>query len=83
MPLNIIDYRIGQKLQTLPFAALISAAMRKADSENADVLRAQFREIWDDLQARYNAGGGYLECDGDVNEDQLQGIVDNYLDGSR
>lgn len=41
-----------------PFAALIMAAMRRADSTNAATLKAAFPEIWDELQTRYNAPGG-------------------------
>jgi hypothetical protein len=42
------------------FYALIMAAMRQADSTNAAKLRAAFPETWDEVQARYNAPGGFL-----------------------
>ena len=42
------------------FYALIMAAMRRADSSNTAILRAAWPETWDELQARYNAPGGYL-----------------------
>lgn len=42
------------------FTALIMAAMRKADHVNERKLRAAWPEVWDELQARYNAPGGYL-----------------------
>ena len=42
------------------FYALIMAAMRQADSANAERLAATFPDEWADLQARYNAPGGVL-----------------------
>jgi hypothetical protein len=47
------------------FYGLVMAAMRKADSFNAERLRRAFPEVWDDLQARYNAPGGILDSDPD------------------
>ena len=41
------------------------AAMRKADSTNAAILRAAFPDVWADLQARYEAPGGVLDTDPD------------------
>jgi hypothetical protein len=46
-----------------PFYALVMAAMRKADTTNAAILRAAFPSVWDDLQARYLAPGGVLDTD--------------------
>lgn len=43
------------------FAAIIMAAMRKADSGNATRLQSAFPEIWSEFEARYNAPGGKLE----------------------
>lgn len=45
------------------FAALIMAAMRLADTHNAEVLQAAFPDIWAELYARYHAPGGVLEAD--------------------
>lgn len=45
------------------FYALLMAAMRRADTPNAARLRGAFPEIWDELQARYNAPGGVLASD--------------------
>ena len=45
------------------FYALLMAAMRNADSDNAQKLRDAFPETWAELQARYNAPGGVIpEC---------------------
>lgn len=48
------------KRQNFPFYALIMAAMRQADTTNADLLRTAFPDVWDELDARYNAPGGLL-----------------------
>lgn len=42
------------------FYGLSMAAMRKADDANARKLRAAWPDVWAELQARYNAPGGYL-----------------------
>lgn len=56
------DYTMSKKIASkdYPFYALIMASMRKADSYNADKLRAAFPEIWAELKERYNATGGFL-----------------------
>lgn len=43
-----------------PFFALLMAAMRRADTDNARLLRVAFPDTWAELDARYNAPGGYL-----------------------
>jgi hypothetical protein len=43
------------------FESLIMAAYRRADSQNAALLRADWPEIVEELQARYNAPGGFLD----------------------
>lgn len=45
------------------FAALIMAAMRKADSGNVEILRAMWPATWEELRARYSAPGGLLPGD--------------------
>jgi hypothetical protein len=56
------DYNASKALAALdpPFYALVMAAMRGADTRNAEKLRRAFPETWDELQARYNAPGGLL-----------------------
>jgi hypothetical protein len=56
------DYEASKAIgaQDWPFYALIMAAMRQADSYNANELRHAWPEVWDELQARYNAPGGLL-----------------------
>lgn len=60
MELNIIDYKVSQRLSfyDLPFSALIAAAMRKADSNNIEKLKSAWPETFADLQKRYNGPGG-------------------------
>jgi hypothetical protein len=57
------EYRASQVLsqQDPPFYALIMAAMRQADTMNVAYLRSAWPEVWEELQARYNAPGGILD----------------------
>ena len=56
--MSLYDYRKSRKLQIEPFCALIMAAMRRADRDNLRKLQAAWPQIWQELQARYNAPGG-------------------------
>lgn len=60
--MNHYDYQSSRDIGYLnpPFAALIMAAYRRADSLNAEALRAAFPDITAELQARYDAPGGFL-----------------------
>lgn len=60
--MSLYDYEASKRLasQDPPFYALIMAAMRKADTGNAEVLRRAFPGTWEELWARYNAPGGIL-----------------------
>lgn len=62
------DYEVSKKLAATdpPFDALIMAAMSKADSRNAARLQIVYPELWDELQARYNAPGGIFPSDSAV-----------------
>ena len=57
------DYLQSQKIASegYYFYALLMAAMREADSDNTDKFRLMWPDVWDELQARYNAPGGLLE----------------------
>lgn len=59
------DYEMSKELEKadFPFYALIMAALRKADSDNLDKLRAAFPETWAELYKRYHSPGGVLESD--------------------
>ena len=59
------DYEQSRDIEgcAFPFYALIMAAMRQADSDNVEKLKAAFPETWDELSARYHAPGGLLNGD--------------------
>ena len=86
MDLNPIDYEIGKRLSALdlPITALISAAMRKADTNNMAKLSVAFPQVAKDLQARYNAPGGILEKDSfkvsaDGAYERVQEVAEGYF----
>lgn len=56
------DYEASKHIaaEDYPFYALVMAAMRQADTDNAARLRGAFPLVWHELQQRYNAPGGYL-----------------------
>lgn len=58
----IFDYEQSRRIAAFDpsFDAIIMAAMRKADTTNADRLRRSWPHLWDELQQRYNAPGGVL-----------------------
>jgi hypothetical protein len=60
--MSLFDYEASKELaaQDRPFAALIMAAVRKADSHNEALLRQAFPDICDELRQRYDAPGGLL-----------------------
>lgn len=86
--LNLIDYEISKRLavRDIPFAALIAAALRKADPNNFHQLESAFPDIASDLKLRYNAPAGILLKDHIENYDEtlkrIKEIVDSYLDSS-
>lgn len=58
--MSYYDYVMSKKVDA-PFYSLIMAAMIRANTNNQARLRLVFPEVWDELQARYNAPGGKLE----------------------
>jgi hypothetical protein len=63
--MSLHEYMTSTALAALdpPFYALIMAAMRKADTDNANRLRMAFPAVWNELQARYHAPLGMIEGD--------------------
>lgn len=63
--MSLYDYVAGRDLAATdpPFYALIQAAMRRADTQNARLLQLAFPSEWADLEARYHAPGGILPSD--------------------
>lgn len=78
---NLIDFTIGANLAAsdIPFAALIAAAVMRSDHDNLERLSSVFPEAVRDTQRRYNAPGGGLPDDGDIDHSHLTAIADRYL----
>lgn len=58
------DYQESKDFGSDPsFYALLMAAMRRADTLNVAMLRSCWPAVWDELQARYDAPGGYIPSD--------------------
>jgi|SRR5579885_3210599 len=60
--MSYYDYEQSKKISSddPQFAALIMAAIRKADSNNAEKLAMAFPFIYAEFQARYHVAGGIL-----------------------
>lgn len=63
--MSLHDYKISLELSKddPPFAALIMAAMRKADTRNLAKLERCWSWIGTELKQRYNSPGGILQSD--------------------
>ena len=63
--MSLHEYLESQQieLRDYPFYALIMAAMRQADSTNAEILKAAYPQVQEELLARYWAPGGELPSD--------------------
>jgi len=59
------DYLQSREIAILdrPFYAMIMAAMRRADSDNLELLRSAFPHVLTELRERYKAPGGWLPED--------------------
>ena len=60
--MSLYDYHKSSEISSEdpPFAALIMAAIRKADSNNLTKLRVSFPAIFEEFWERYDNPGGYL-----------------------
>lgn len=60
--MSLYDYQRSRAIYGAdePFYGIIMAAMRGADSDNLRALQLAFPDVWEELQARYNAPGGVL-----------------------
>lgn len=63
--MSLYDYRVSRQISAgdPPFYALLMAAIRKADSQNAARLRMAFPHVHAEFAARYDAPGGVLPDD--------------------
>jgi len=68
--MSLYDYKKSLEISTddPPFAALIMAAIRKADSKNLMKLKSVFPKIYMEFKRRYDAPGGILKDDINSNE---------------
>jgi hypothetical protein len=60
---GIHAYHVSRTLRDIPFAALIFAAIYKADTANLDRLRIAFPELVEEIKARHNARLGAIPDD--------------------
>lgn len=58
--MSLYDYKRSMTLGDVPFYALIMAAMRRADTQNLAKLKDAWPLVWQELDQRYHAPGGYL-----------------------
>ena len=60
--MSLYDYQASKRIWVMdpPFAALIMAAYRAADTANEAKLRAAWPELCDEAKYRYWSGGGLL-----------------------
>ncbi len=65
MTVSLHEYEFAKRLANsgAPFRAFLMTAMRRADTTNVAKLRAAFPDVWDEMNARYNAPGGRLDTD--------------------
>lgn len=79
--MGLIGYLQSREIETkeYSFDGLVMAAMRQASTDNLEKLQTAFPELWQDLQARYNAPNGcldeselkWLEAGGDYMEENI------------
>lgn len=64
--MSIYDYETSKQVDPdISFYGIIMAAMRRADSDNAEMLKRCWPQVWKELEARYWAPGGLLEGEDD------------------
>lgn len=63
--MSLYDYETSLRIsaEDYPFYALLMAAMRKADSDNWEILQKAFPEIGVEFAERYNSSYGRLPSD--------------------
>lgn len=64
--MSLWDYEKGRELELhclksdIHFYAVIQCAMRMADTDNSEKLKAAWPGVYEELRQRYNAPGGIL-----------------------
>ena len=66
--MSYYDYKLSLEIsaQGYSFYALIMAAFRDADTDNLMALQRAFPHVYDEFKRRYNAPGGYLNSQNDL-----------------
>jgi hypothetical protein len=65
--MSLHEYKAARKLAgEVPFYALIMAAMRDADEVNLMKLREAWPDVFEEMQARYDAPAGLLVGENDT-----------------
>lgn len=61
--LGLHAYKVSEEIDQhdYPFYAMVASLMKRADTMNAQLLKAAWPEVWTELEKRYNAPGGVLE----------------------
>jgi hypothetical protein len=80
--MTFYDYTVSRYLVGTSFEALIMAAMRGADTTNLALLREAWPDVWNELEARYNAPGGVLDGDPEYVKAQAGGRGQSWPDSS-
>jgi len=67
--MSLHEYEMSKEIakKDYPFYAIIMAAMRQADTNNLESLKLGFSDVYAELKERYDAPGGLLEGEKDVN----------------
>ncbi len=61
---GLYDYQVATDLHSVPFDALVMAAMLRADTDNLRLLSTAFPTLAAEVRARYDAPSGTLATDG-------------------
>ena len=60
--MSYYDYKSSTAIESfkISFYGIIMLAMRRADTDNLEILKRAWPEQWAELQSRYHAPGGLL-----------------------
>ena len=55
------NYIKSKEIAMNSFESILMGFMRVANTQELNILKYIYPSVWDELQTRYNAPGGYLE----------------------